>query len=192
MNYMQPFDGKSLHTGRAGLILLAAALTGCASNSTWLASDGPQTSTVAAQGKTVVPIRVLDVDAAMAAKVSGSHQPRLFSEAFGVNVPADLLIGAGDVLEVAIWEAPPAVLFGSASAEGRGVLPANRSMALPEQMVAVDGTISVPFAGQVKAAGRTPQQVASEITRRLREKAHLPQVLVRMVQIGRASCRERV
>lgn len=180
MKYMLPFKTKSLRA--AASVLLLAGLSGCASESSWLASDGPRTGTVETSGKTAVPIRVLDVDGDLAAKVASSRRVREFSEVFGTTAPSDLLIGAGDELEVAIWEAPPAVLFGAPVAEARSGMSASRSTALPEQMVAADGTISVPFAGQVKAAGRTTQQVGSDIVRRLQDKAHQPQVLVRMVR----------
>ncbi|MFX8696477.1 polysaccharide biosynthesis/export family protein, partial [Acinetobacter baumannii] len=50
-----------------------------------------------------------------------------------------------------------------------------RNTALPEQMVDSNGRISGPFAGQVQAAGRTPQQVEREIVARLQGKAHQPE-----------------
>jgi polysaccharide export outer membrane protein len=49
---------------------------------------------------------------------------------------------------------------------------------IPVQEVGLDGAISVPYAGRVPAAGRTPNQVQQEIERRLAEKAVGPQALV--------------
>jgi polysaccharide export outer membrane protein len=57
---------------------------------------------------------------------------------------------------------------------------AGRSSALPEQMVDSTGRISVPFAGSVMAAGRTPDQIARDIEQRLRGQANRPQVVVRV------------
>ncbi|MBV8889386.1 MAG: polysaccharide export protein [Alphaproteobacteria bacterium] len=49
---------------------------------------------------------------------------------------------------------------------------------VPEQQVGGDGRISVPYAGRVPAAGRTPAEVARAIEKRLAGKALDPQVLV--------------
>ncbi|MGN6935004.1 sugar ABC transporter substrate-binding protein, partial [Neisseria sp. P0017.S002] len=56
-------------------------------------------------------------------------------------------INIGDVLEITICEAPPAVLFGGAlSSTGSGNAQKTK---LPEQMFSSSGTISVPFIGDV-------------------------------------------
>jgi polysaccharide export outer membrane protein len=48
--------------------------------------------------------------------------------------------------------------------------------------VARDGTVSVPYAGRVQAAGRTPEQVARSIEAALRDKAIEPQAVVTVSQ----------
>jgi polysaccharide biosynthesis/export protein len=53
-----------------------------------------------------------------------------------------------------------------------------RSATIPDQQVAPDGAISVPFAGQVPAAGRTPAEVQQTIEALLASKALQPQALV--------------
>jgi len=81
-----------------------------------------------------------------------------------------------------LWEAPPAVLFGSLSP---GILSrtsnSSQSLALPGQVVDETGMISVPFAGSISAAGRTPAQIERDIVSRLRNMAHMPQAAVRLV-----------
>nr|VFJ44481.1 MAG: polysaccharide export outer membrane protein [Candidatus Kentron sp. FM]VFJ57562.1 MAG: polysaccharide export outer membrane protein [Candidatus Kentron sp. FM]VFK06582.1 MAG: polysaccharide export outer membrane protein [Candidatus Kentron sp. FM] len=57
-----------------------------------------------------------------------------------------------------------------------------RASALPEQMVAADGTINVPFAGAVPVAGKSPQRIERRIARRLTGKANQPQVMVRVIR----------
>ncbi|WP_256326366.1 polysaccharide biosynthesis/export family protein [Sphingomonas sp. NFR15] len=93
-------------------------------------------------------------------------------------------VGKGDVLDIAIWEAPPAVLFGAMAADPRlsSSGATARGTSLPEQMVDSDGRIVVPFVGSVQAAGRTPQDIAREVTGRLAGKAHQPQAIVRLVR----------
>jgi len=97
-------------------------------------------------------------------------------------VRADYIVGAGDTLEVSVWEAPPASLFGAATLDPKNGASTSRLTALPEQMVNHNGSISVPFAGNLKAAGRTPAQIESEIVSRLKGKANQPQVLVRVMK----------
>jgi polysaccharide export outer membrane protein len=89
------------------------------------------------------------------------------------------LIGPGDVIEVTIWEAPPAMLFGSqaTSASSQGGNTSN-AVALPAQMVASDGTIAIPFANRVTVSGRTTEQIEASIVSHLKGKANQPQVLV--------------
>lgn len=52
---------------------------------------------------------------------------------------------------------------------------------LPQQVVEADGSIEVPFAGSVLVSGKSPQQVDTEIERRLGGKANQPQVVVQIV-----------
>jgi polysaccharide biosynthesis/export protein len=53
-----------------------------------------------------------------------------------------------------------------------------RSATIPDQQVAPDGAIVIPFAGQVPAAGRTPVEVQQTIEALLASKALQPQALV--------------
>ena len=90
------------------------------------------------------------------------------------------MVGRGDRLEVTIWEAAPATLFNVGVIEGRGMPQTSHAITLPEQMVDRDGFIGVPFAGRIKADGRTPDAIESEIVQRLNGKANQPAVLVRV------------
>jgi polysaccharide biosynthesis/export protein len=53
-----------------------------------------------------------------------------------------------------------------------------RAATIPDQQVAPDGTIGVPYAGRVPAAGRTPAEVQQTTEARLASKALQPQALV--------------
>lgn len=98
-----------------------------------------------------------------------------FGDRFGRGQPirADR-IGVGDVLLVRIWEADPAGLFSSSGLVDRGEIPA----------VQVDssGLISIPYAGDIQAAGRTPRQVSDAIVERLSDKTVEPQAHVTRVE----------
>ncbi|MGK8205106.1 polysaccharide biosynthesis/export family protein [Burkholderia cenocepacia] len=105
-----------------------------------------------------------------------------FSREFGGKVNSAFTIGRGDSVEVTIWEAAPAALFGSIS----GVSPtggaAGSVTTLPDQVVDSNGCITVPFVGAVVAAGKTIAQLEVAIGRALTGKANRPQVVVRMAR----------
>jgi polysaccharide export outer membrane protein len=105
-----------------------------------------------------------------------------FAELLGNATPIGTRVGIGDTLEVTIWEAAPAALFGSATLDtGIGsAVTTSRPNTLPGIVVGPSGTITIPFAGQVPAAGRTLREIEREIVRRLQGKAHLPQAMVRI------------
>ncbi len=132
-------------------------------------------------------IQIVDVNDAVARRLLAGQKQSLFSETFKASAHSGYVIGAGDVLEVSIWEAPPAALFGSGLMDPRMGPATTRVTAFPEQMVNSDGTINIPFAGQIPASGRSPQQIEAEIVRRLKGKANLPQVLVRVIHNNTAN-----
>lgn len=127
-------------------------------------------------------IQIVDVTDRVAKQLFEQRATRQFSDAFASTVSRAQTIGSGDVLEVSIWEAPPATLFTTGTTDVRGVTSAARATTMPEQMVNSDGDISVPFAGKIKAAGQTLQSVETEIVRRLTGKANQPEVLVRLTR----------
>lgn len=168
------------------LTSLALSLPGCS----MMSAAGPSSRAISRAGNDSVAsanIKIIDVTDGVARQVLSSSQSLLFSQTLGDGVPIGSIIGRGDVLDVAIWEAPPAALFGSVGGDPRLTSSGStaRGTALPPQMVDSNGRISVPFAGAIQAAGQTPQQIERAITARLAGKAHQPQVFVRVV--GNAS-----
>lgn len=156
-----------------------------------LGSSGPSATTISSAGQETVAnaqILIVDVNDAVARRVLAADRTRLFSETLGDAQPTGSIVGRGDVLQVSIWEAPPAVLFGTNTSFGAT---ANSPLlsttagvglksSLPDMMVDEDGRIRVPFAGSIQAAGRTPREIEREITARLTGKAHDPQVSVQI------------
>ena len=61
-----------------------------------------------------------------------------------------------------------------------GVRPGN-FVTLPNQPIDTKGFISVPYAGRVPAAGKTPLQVEQEIVDQIKNRAIDPQVVVSLV-----------
>jgi len=125
-------------------------------------------------------IQVVDVDDAVTRHLLQQRTQHLFSQTLG-NEPANTATaGPGDVLEVTLWEAAPATLFGSSVPEIAGTISTSHATTLPAQPVDSDGFISVPFAGRIPAAGKTLHAIEEEIVRRLTGKANQPEVMVRM------------
>jgi polysaccharide biosynthesis/export protein len=127
-------------------------------------------------------MQLVDLTDAVARKVIALKSAILFSETFGTAPIQSQRIGAGDVLEVSIWEAPPATLFNSAAIDPRLGALTSRVMTMPEQVVSQEGFINVPFAGPVRAVGRNLPEIEGDIARQLTGKANQPQVLVRLIR----------
>lgn len=169
---------------RGVLVALSLAcgilITGCTS---FLPSSGPSRGQITngPNDRLNTSIRVVEVDDNVARRVVASDNQHLFSETLGTRVSMGNLVGAGDILQVSIWEAPPASLFGATMVDSRAGIATVGATVLPEQMVSSEGAISIPFAGMVPAAGFTLRQIETDIVRRLTGKANQPQVLVRMI-----------
>ena len=166
---------------------LVILISGCANLLGSLSSAGPSKEQITAVSNSEVSglassIRVIDVTESVAKQVKASQRRALFSDSWGQTKSQGLLVGAGDVLEVSVWEAPPASLFGTSVADPRGGVSNARLTTLPEQMVNSAGTINVPFAGAISAAGHLQQDIEADITQRLKGKANQPQVLVRVTR----------
>ncbi len=167
--------------------LAAGGLAGCSINPLWLPSAGPSVEQVRTLNKDRDPLRLegiqlVEVNDAIARKLLAGRRQSLFSDAFAEVPKTGFVVGAGDVVEVSVWEAPPALLFGAGGMDTRTAAAPTRVTSFPEQMVNSDGAVNMPFAGQVPAAGRTPQQIEAEVVRRLQGKANQPQVLVRVIR----------
>jgi len=91
--------------------------------------------------------------------------------------PPEIKFGIGDVVSVTIFEAAAGGLFIPSEA---GVRPGN-FVTLPNQPIDTKGYISVPYAGLVPAAGKTPSDVEKEIVNRVKDRAIEPQAVVALV-----------
>jgi polysaccharide export outer membrane protein len=170
---LRPFRSIS---AAIGVILVSS----CAS---YVPTIGPSRGDIEEAAKAPPPapaIQVVDVDDRITRQLLAEREQRLFSETLGNAPIVARKVGPGDVLEVTIWEAAPATLFGTSMIETRGALSTSHATTLPEQMVDSEGDIYVPFAGRIAAAGKTLQTIQADIVTRLTGKANQPEVLVRM------------
>lgn len=102
------------------------------------------------------------------------YTPRIANTFTDRRTPAPFRFGVGDVVSVTIFEAAAGGLFIPSEA---GVRPGN-FIALPNQEVDTNGNISVPYAGNIRAQGRTPVEVQQAIVDALKNRAIEPQAVV--------------
>lgn len=176
--------GTKLKRSKTRILLLAAAtsLTSCTS----LPSAGPAARSVeagaavkvtSADKPTTVGIdyALVDINKSVLSFVSDTA-PTTLSQGFGGgrgSAPA-LPLGVGDVVQVSIFESQSGGLFIPTDAGSR---PGN-FVSLPQQTIDRSGSVSVPYAGRVRAVGRAVEAVQKEIEDRLVNRAIEPQVLI--------------
>lgn len=171
---LRPKRAKSnyrIHT----LLVIAPSLLigGCAT----LPSSGPTAGEISRAQQKLEKFDLVEVDESAIARVlaSGSTgRGRLSAMALPGEVDT---IGPGDILQIAIYEVG-STLFGSRAAS-MGFTPATGSGEnLPPVTVGRDGRITLPWAGGVTARGKTPDELADELTQTYRRNSENPQVMV--------------
>ena len=121
---------------------------------------------------------LVHIDAVTLAQLdSRDHPARFMAADTEITAPA-IRVGAGDVLSITIFETGSGGLFIPSDAGSR---PGNY-VQLPPQQVGQDGLISVPWAGDIQAAGETPLQIQQTIRSRLAQRALEPEVIVSFVE----------
>ena len=136
-------------------LTLTAALGGCG----WMSVSGPAATDILSGQRDPVSLNYAIVKVTpKVIEVLSRNLPRLV--AFKDNRrPRDITFGVGDILSVTIFEAASGGLF--IPAEG-GVRPGN-FVSIPNQAVDIHGNISIPYAGSIRARGRTQVEVQAAI-----------------------------
>ena len=170
-------------TFRVGLaLLLTAVIAGC----TATPRSGPDHRAVEASAyvkvsskdrKVDIDYALLDINASVLAYFGKEDASSLGGFGGGRGGPPALPLGVGDVVSVSVFEAQSGGLFIPADAGSR---PGN-FITLPEQTIDRAGTLSVPYAGRVRAAGRSVDEVQREIEDLLSNRAIEPQVVITTV-----------
>jgi polysaccharide export outer membrane protein len=110
--------------------------------------------------------------------VLAANAPRLGVAFTDRRPPRSIVFGIGDVVSVTIFEAAAGGLFIPTEA---GVRPGN-FVNLPNQNVDPSGNITVPYAGPIRANGRSPEQIQRDIVDALKDRAIEPQVVVSSIE----------
>lgn len=152
-----------------------------------LSRDGPSPSAIEGGAATVVspseekPVFdyvLMDIDQTAVA-VFGTPVATSLYETYGRDKgPApEIRVGVGDVLQVTVFESQSGGLFIPAEAGSR----AGNFVTMPQQTVDRRGTITVPYAGDVPAVGRTIPELQKTIEKALANRAIEPQAVVTVV-----------
>ncbi len=171
------------------LVLAILSLNGCGSLNHWLPSSGPSFKDVniaTDKSNETNLIELIDINSDVTQRIQGTEKKQLFSEVFANQSLHPYVAKPGDVLEVSIWEASPALLFSSgpnvAGLQGISSGSTARSSTIPEQMINAEGMINIPFAGRLIVNGKTISEIENIITDAIKGKANYPQVIVRMTR----------
>ncbi len=121
-------------------------------------------------------LTIIDIDGRTANRANELLSYKRFSDYYRGGNVVQQVIRPGDVVNVALYEAPPALLFGSAADIANTSGSAEKK--LPDQMVDSRGQISIPFLGKINVAGKSPQQVQDMIANGLSRKANKPSAIV--------------
>jgi len=105
------------------------------------------------------------------------HAPRIAGEFRDRRGPQAVRFGIGDVLGITIFEAGAGGLFIPAETAVRS----GNYVTLPNQEVDVQGNISVPYAGSIRAQGRTAIELQQAVVDALKDIALKPQAVVSLV-----------
>ena len=170
------------HPRGVGRLVLAALAAGLLSGCAALPSAGPTAGAfVGNVDENAVQWRdgylLVPVDSNVLAYQQEEPRPS-FRGIASQSLPSDTGIGVGDVVQVTLFEAGVGGLFSSLNSGGQG----SSSVRLPEQQVARDGSITIPYAGRVRVAGSTASAVESRIVAALRDRAIEPQAVVAVAQ----------
>jgi polysaccharide export outer membrane protein len=165
-------------------LLASAAVAAC----TQLPVDGPNhraielraSTTLAANRHTVALDYALVDITPNVLEFAVNIGPDSFFKTFGNRPgPAPVIrVGVGDLVQVTVFESSAGGLFIPAEA---GVRPGN-FVTFPSQLVDRSGHITVPFAGDVQAAGRSLTAIQKDIETKLQNRAIEPQVIVSLLQ----------
>jgi polysaccharide biosynthesis/export protein len=110
-------------------------------------------------------------------EVLAAHAPRIAGEFVDRRGLQSVRFGVGDVLGVTIFEAGAGGLFIPLETAVR----TGNYVTLPNQEVDSQGNISVPYAGAIRAQGRTATELQTAIVDALKDQALKPQAVVSLI-----------
>ncbi|TBW32162.1 polysaccharide export protein [Siculibacillus lacustris] len=149
-----------------------------------LSRDGPATRSIDAGATETVRAPdaaalfqyvLMDVDQAAIANFGLPTASSLYTTFGNDRGPApQILVGVGDILQITVFESQSGGLFIPLEAGSR----AGNFVTMPPQTVDRKGTITVPYAGEIQAVGRSIPDLQKAIEKALASRAIEPQVVI--------------
>lgn len=177
-------DGAMKLAARIGLgVASLALLAGCTS----LPNAGPHDEAIRTQASLTVgkkqPVAygyaLVDLSDDVLQAIGGERRDDTFKSFGGGRGGAPTItLGVGDVVQITVYESQPGGLFIPAEAGSR---PGNY-VTFPPQTIGKTGYITVPYAGSVRAVGRSQSDIEADIVSRLVDRAIEPQVTLSVVE----------
>jgi polysaccharide export outer membrane protein len=162
------------------MCIVAAVLASC----DWVPAAAPTTSQLARtddENWDGYFVKVTSLVARTLASYRGPSFPAVFrSERYKPSIA----LKPGDTIGITVYETAGSTLFQGTVPPlmtGTPGLPAPQSSTLPLQIVESNGTVTIPYVGNVRVAGRTPAEAAALIQADLSEQTVRPQVVVSLV-----------
>ena len=155
------------------LIAVVGTLAGCSVAPTF----GPaRDALIDAGSRSDGPFTLVELTNSVVDTLARWRGPSLAGRFKDYRPPAAQVIGIGDSVKAVVFEAASGGLFSSSA--GQLGSAGSRTATFPPQVVPRDGAITIPYAGRVSVAGRTPDQVEQAVVARLAGKAIQPQAIV--------------
>lgn len=151
-------------------VIASLGLGGCG----FIPMSGPASLDVRNENTTSLPFATVQLNPDVVQLLEKYEPSGLAGVIADSRPPSSIKFGIGDIISVTIFEASAGGLYVPLEA---GVRPGN-FVNLPDQAVDNDGNITVPYAGRIRAAGRTNVQVQEDILAQIKKRAIDPQVVV--------------
>jgi len=176
-------------------LIACISITGCGS----LPSSGPSTSKILSRGKsetrsaqgkfTLIPVTDAVVQAANNAEApcTGISNKDLMNSQQPPGSPAIQKISIGDVVNVMIYTTGGGLFGGGAAMTSANIGGVNiptkeggvsMGTSVPSQLVDDSESITVPYVGRITVAGKSPNEVETEIAERMKGMAFTPYAVV--------------
>lgn len=180
--YLVRCDNATVRWGvnRLDSILLLAFMVG--TTVAGCASSGPSgRDLIAAANEEHASFALVELSEPSLDLVANWHRPTFSAVFSDYRGPKLQKVDVGDTVQINIWETGTGGLFSTPGSDITGSRGA-RTSALPEQVVARDGTVNVPFAGRIRVAGKTPVEIERRIVSQLAGKTADPQAMVTLTR----------
>ncbi|MEM6616438.1 MAG: polysaccharide biosynthesis/export family protein [Pseudomonadota bacterium] len=179
-------SARSAFVRAASVSLCAAILAGC----TALPRSGPDDRLIANSATArladetgnapTYEYAAVDITKQILPFLSVDRPSSIFSTFGGGRGPSpELLIGVGDIIQITVFESQGGGLF---VPDDEGSARTGNFVTFPSQRVDRRGFITVPYAGQVRALGRSLPDIEADIVSRIIDKAIEPQVTISLVE----------